>query len=143
MAEGILKKYVSDEHLELSVGSMGIHAMDGKNATANAIAVCAEHSISIDSHRSRPLIPEELKESSFIFVMEAVQIDFINIFFPQVSDRLFMLGAWPERKRKKMNIADPVGRSLNHYRKTFSLLEKKINLLLPDIVNRFNKLDKL
>ena len=136
MAEGILQwKLDSTGTTGITVSSMGIHAREGSGATENAIAVCAENSIAIEHHRSRPLLPGELKKSEFIFVMEPVQIDFIDIFFPQVSDRIYMLGAWPQRKIKKASIADPVGKSIRAYRKTFNRLQECIDLVFTQIVH--------
>jgi hypothetical protein len=66
-----------------------------------------------------------------------VQVDYIDLFFPQVSDRLFMLASWPDRKGKKAAIADPVGKSIDAYRKTFLLIEKHIECVLPDLLQRY------
>ena len=139
MAEGIMKKALHDNGIEgITVSSMGIHALEGNSATDYAIEVCRENGITIENHRSRPLIPEELKQSRLIFTMETVQIDYIDIFFPQVSDRLFMLASWPIRKTKKATIIDPVGRSLNMYRKTFQNLQIQVDRLLPEIIRMYH-----
>ena len=139
MAEGIMKKALHDNGMDdITVSSMGIHALEGNSATDYAIEVCRENGITIENHRSRPLIPEELKQSRLIFTMETVQIDYIDIFFPQVSDRLFMLASWPIRKTKKATITDPVGRSLNMYRKTFQNLQIQVDRLLPEIIRMYH-----
>ena len=145
MAEGIMKRALTENGLEASlcVSSMGIHAHEGNSATDHAVEICRENGIDISNHRSRPLIPDELKLSTFIFVMETVQIDFIDIFFPQVSDRLYMLAAWPVRKIKKATIQDPVGRSLATYRKTFTILQQQIDRILPEMVIRYKGIQTL
>jgi protein-tyrosine-phosphatase len=138
MAEGILKKLLIEAGLmRVSVGSMGIHAQDGNMATGLAVQVCQENGIDISSHRSRPLIPEELKKSHLVLTMETVQVDFIDIFFPQVSDRLFMLGAWPERKIRKATVDDPVGKKIGVYRRTFLQLQKYVGNILPEFTERY------
>ncbi len=108
---------------------MGIYAKDGEPATDLAIAVCKEHQIDLTGHRSRSLIPDELKTSRLILTMEPQQVDYIDVFFPQVSDRTYMLASWPDRKRKKTGIPDPVGGSINLHRKTFRVLEECIGFL--------------
>ena len=134
MAEGILRTELQKRGLdETPVASMGIRAMDGYSATENAVTVCEEHGIDISRHQSRQLIPEELKNSRLILTMEPVQVEYLVIFFPQVADRTYMLGSWPEQKAKKATVKDPVGRSLPVYRKTFTLLQQKIDRLLPEI----------
>lgn len=135
MAEGIMKKCIEEKRVEgVTVSSMGTHAQEGNGATDYAVEVCSEHGIDISHHHSRPLIPIILKQSWLIFTMEPVHIDFIDLFFPQVADRVYMLAAWPGRKHKKATVADPVGRSLQVYRKTFRILENTIEKLLPEIV---------
>ncbi len=138
MAEGIMRKRLTEEGLAgLDVSSMGIHAIEGNAATGPAVEVCRENAIDIGQHRSRALVPEEMKASRFIFTMEQVQSDYIDLFFPQVSDRLFMLSAWPERKRKKGHINDPVGGSIEVYRKTFRQLSGYIDELMPELLLRY------
>jgi protein-tyrosine-phosphatase len=138
MAEAILKKGLAENGLlHLAVSSMGIHAQEGEPATEFAIAVCREQGIDLERHRSRHLIPDELKMSHLILTMEPVQVDYIDIFFPQVSDRLFMLASWPDRKGKKASIPDPVGKSINAHRKTFQLLREHIDFLLPEVIERY------
>jgi protein arginine phosphatase len=135
MAEGILRKKCTDRCKDIAISSMGIHAMDDRMATDFAIRVCAEHGIDITGHISRPLIPEELKTSRLIFTMEPVQVDYIDLFFPQVSDRIYMLSTWPQRKAKKLAIADPVGKSVETYRKVFDKIESYIEGILPTVLS--------
>lgn len=138
IAEGILKLQLEKMHLtSVAVSSMGIHAVEGKSATDTAVTVCEEHGIALENHRSRPLIPDELKEAVLIFTMEAVQVEYIDLFFPQVSDRVYLLAAWPNRIERRKNINDPVGRSIAVYRKTFNQIEACIGQILPILINRF------
>jgi protein-tyrosine-phosphatase len=134
MAEGIMKKrLLAAGAATFTVASMGIRAREGNSPTDNAVAVCAEHGIDITHHRSRPLIPDELRKALLILVMEPVHVDFLDIFFPQVADRLFMLAAWPERKSRKATINDPVGKSLKTYRKTYALLDRHIERVVATV----------
>lgn len=139
MAEGIMRQRLEQNGLShVQASSMGIHAPEGRCATDLAVEICRDNSIDISPHRSRPLMPEELKKSRFIFTMEPVQVDYIDLFFPQVADRIFMLGSWPVRKSKKATIADPVGRPAKIYRKTFETISNHIDCLLPEIVREFH-----
>ena len=134
MAEGILRSELRKREIRgTNVSSMGIHALEGNEATGNAVEVCRENGVDIGSHRSRHLVPDELRNSRLILTMEQVQVDYITIFFPQVADRTFMLGAWPEQKSRRGTIKDPVGKSMEVYRKTFTLLQRTIDRLLPEI----------
>ena len=111
MAEGILREELRKREItEIGVSSMGVHAIDGNSATENAVTVCSEQGIDIREHRSRHLIPGELRNSQLILTMESEQLDYLTIFFPQVADRIFMLGAWPEQKSRKENPSRCTGR---------------------------------
>ena len=138
MAEGLLRSELSKNGMQnIAVSSMGIHAQDGNGATENAVEICSEHGIDISAHRSRHLIPEELKNSHLILTMEPVQVDYLILFFPQVAERTFMLGAWPDPKSRKATIKDPVGKSIEVYRKSFSVLQHHIDRLMPEFIERY------
>jgi len=138
MAEGILRRNCTNAGLNITVASMGIHARDGRAATEFTVKVAGEFGIDLSAHQSRQIIPEELKASRLIFTMEPVQVDYLDIFFPQVSDRLFMLTSWPLRKEKKKGVSDPVGRSIEVHRKVFRSIDGHIERIFPDIISLFS-----
>jgi protein-tyrosine-phosphatase len=115
----------------IAVSSMGIHAPKDATASKDAVVICAEHNIDISEHKSRPLLFDELKAASFLFVMETYQRDFIRTFVPQVAENLFLLGAWPGKEKKEHNVPDPIGGSLKDYQKTFNLLSSHIDRIMP------------
>ena len=80
---------------------MGIHAKDGQKISDDAVAACAEQNIDISGHVSRSLDYEDLSQADFIFAMEAGQKQFVLMFVPQVSGRVFLLGAWPAMERRR------------------------------------------
>lgn len=138
MAEGLLRKRLDEiGRYDIFVSSMGTHAQSEQKATDYAITVCSERDIDITKHLSRQLVPQELKESDLIFAMEPVHKDFLVTFFPLVKDRTFLLGSWPGPDNKKGTIKDPVGSSIENYRKTFRILSDHIERIIPFILLRF------
>ncbi len=133
MAEGIMKHKIQETgNTDFTVTSMGIHGMDMQPPTDLGIQVCAEHDIDISDIKSRPLIPEELKNAHFVFVMEPFHKEFLRVFFPQCSEQTFLLAAFPSNENhKKFTIKDPVGGTLKDYRKTFETLSEHINRIFP------------
>ncbi|MCX7726553.1 MAG: hypothetical protein N2053_06860 [Chitinispirillaceae bacterium] len=134
MAEGIMKKKLFDIGIkDVSISSMGVYARSGNLPTKLTLTVCKENGIDIEQHRSSPLLPEELKVSDYIFVMELSHYEYLNTFFPQVSDRIYMLGAWPNRREKKANIPDPIGGNLETYRKVFVKIKECVEKIVKDL----------
>lgn len=137
MAEGILsERLVQQGALSVKISSMGIHGLDNQPAAPMARQVCAEQGIDIENHRSRPLVPEELIEADLIFALEGVHKGYLQTFFPQVGDKVFLLAAWPEPEKRKHNIKDPMGKSLRIYRTIFEEIESHIERIVPLIVQR-------
>ncbi|MCU0609483.1 MAG: hypothetical protein MUF22_06940 [Chitinispirillaceae bacterium] len=134
MAEGILRHRLHGiGRNDITVSSMGIHGQDGKSATNEGVAVCAENSIDISGHLARPLHFDELKSAGLIFVMEPVQKEYIRTFVPSIEERLSLFAVWPAepQNKKSSTIPDPVGGSLADYRKTFTLISSHMERILP------------
>ncbi len=133
MAEAIMRAHWAKEVGQgLVVSSMGIHGTDGLPPTDFAIQVCSENGLDISELRSRPLVPEELKQASLILIMEPVQKEFLKLFFPYLDGLLFLLGAWPDRAdSKKAAVKDPVGGTIKDYRKSFKTLSDQIDRIIP------------
>jgi protein-tyrosine-phosphatase len=133
MAEGIMRDHWA-QHVGrgLYVSSMGIHGIDQEPPTDLAIRVSSENGIDIASQRSRPLIPDELKQADLILVMEKFQKEFVLLFFPNLNDRVFLLGSYPEQAdSKKSGVKDPVGGTVKDYRKAFATLSDHIDRIIP------------
>jgi protein-tyrosine-phosphatase len=112
---------------------MGIHGLDFKPPSTYAIEVCNENGIDISSHLSRPLFPDELRNADFVFVMEPIHKEFIYTFFPAMQDRMHLLGSWPQKDSSKGVVSDPIGGSMEQYRKTFRKIKTHIDRILPYI----------
>ena len=130
MAEGILRHRLGPAS-SITVASMGIHGLEQQPASSAAVAVCAEHGIDISAHRSRPLLGDELMGADAIFALELLHKEFLITFFPQVSERVYQLGAWPGKQKRKHNVRDPIGRSGRVYRIIFEQISEHIERIAP------------
>jgi protein-tyrosine phosphatase len=139
MAEGIMRtRWTQQVGQGLVVSSMGVHGMDKLPPTELAIQVCADSGIDISRQRSRPLVPEELKQADLILVMEPFQKEFLKLFYPFLDDLIFMLGSWPERTdSRKAIVKDPVGGTLKDYQKAFKTLSDHVERIIPQLRNEF------
>jgi protein-tyrosine phosphatase len=139
MGEGLLRdRWAKTGRTDLKVTSMGTHGLDNQPASEYARLVCGEHGIDISGHRSRQLMSDELAASHLIFTMEQVHKEFVNMFFPRVSDRIFLLGAWPGKETRKCNIEDPMGGTMKAYRRSFDIIAFHVDRILPEIVEYYN-----
>lgn len=140
IAEGVLRKKLQDLNFSgINVSSMGTHGIDGCPASKYAQILCGEDGIDITQHRSRPLIPHELVESSLVLVMENVHREFIYSFFPAVKNKTFLLAQWPDNNIRKSSIQDPFGGSLRKYKKAYKHISEHIDRITPHIIAMFTK----
>lgn len=140
MAEGILRTRAAQlQREDLQASSMGIHGLEDQPASTDAIDVCAEEGVDISEHRSRPLNGDELMGADLILVMDGLQRDFVRMFFPQVRDRVFLLGSWPQESKKprKAAVRDPIGKSSRVYRNVYRTIEKHIDRIVPHILEMY------
>jgi protein-tyrosine phosphatase len=143
MAEGILKKKLNTiERSDIAVSSMGIHGLEGHSASDYAVDICKTEDIDLSMHSSRPLMPEELIKCDLIFTMELLHNEFILTYFPRIKGKTFLLGAWPQSGTKKDNIEDPIGGTVNKYRKSFKEISFHIERILPLLLAQFPKESK-
>jgi len=138
MAEGILKaRWAALNRNDIVVSSMGVHGLDHKPASELAQKVCAENGIDISGHVSRQLDFNEINESKLILTLDMAQKNFMLLFFKHLSDRVFLLGSWPEEDTSKGNIRDPMGGTIKDYRKAFETIARHIDRILPDLQHLF------
>lgn len=132
MAEGILRsELLRLGRNAIGVCSMGTHAPEGRRASSNAVAACAENAVDIGGHRSRPLALDELKKADFIFVMENAHRDYVCTLLPGAADRIFLLAGWPEKENDGGDIPDPIGGTAGDYRKIYRLIAGHVDRILP------------
>jgi protein-tyrosine phosphatase len=138
MAEGILRdKWRQNSGAGLVVSSMGVHGLDSQGPSELAQQVCAEHGIDISAHLSRQLSYDDLEKAHIILAMEPLHREFINLFFPRFSDKVFLLGAWPDKETRKSTIADPMGKPIKVYRRAYDIIAGHIDRIVPKIEETF------
>jgi len=141
MAEGLLrhhwKKWGQDQvttgRRRLLVTSMGIQMISGEPASPHAVAVCAEAGVDISAHRSQALDSEELQRADLILTMTRSHKNHLQLLAPSIKDKIFMLTCWPRENPRRQSIPDPIGRSLQHYRKIFTLIDTHVTRIIPHL----------
>jgi protein-tyrosine-phosphatase len=142
MAEYMLREKLRlASRTDISISSMGIHGLDKQPASELAQQVCQENNIDISAHRSQPLAGQQLIDADLILTMDALHLDFVRLFFPQVQEKVAMLGAWPNEGTKKDGIPDPIGRPKKAYYQVYQLIDQHLERILPEILDYFPRKD--
>jgi protein-tyrosine phosphatase len=132
MAEGfMLHKCKEMGRNDLTASSMGIHGLNDYPATEFAQQACEKEGFDISSHKARYLIGDELQQAHLILCMEPVHKKFVQTFFPWLHEKVFLLGAWPEKQTRKSTIKDPMGGSYERYQEVFDLIKTHIERIIP------------
>jgi protein-tyrosine phosphatase len=155
MAEALLRSELEDRGCDdVHVASAGTWATTGQAPTDEAIAVCADHGIDLSSHLSRRLHPQELDDADVVVGMTSVHAQEVASLVPEARSKTIllkeiaeteMMPVWPDataeekmqallggvrpRWRRKLDVADPIGRPMRVYERCFQELEEGVSLL--------------
>lgn len=114
------------EHPEfgpVSVGSAGIYAHGGDEASVGAISVARAHGMDLMSHRSSILTAAHLDYADRVFTMTAEQAQLIREQYPDYADKV--------EPFSETNINDPFGNNLASYVKTWDDIEAALLARFP------------
>ena len=135
MAEGILKKMIAENYKDLIiVKSAGTNTITSMSATAFSQEAAKDNGINISSHRSKPLTESLAAKNDLIFVMTQEHIEFIKAYFMKHLDKVYALKKFNKPKVKNIDIDDPIGGSLNSYKKIFKEINKEIERIFPTLI---------
>jgi tRNA threonylcarbamoyl adenosine modification protein (Sua5/YciO/YrdC/YwlC family) len=131
MASALLKARCRLPHV--SIQSAGLSAARGLGAARFAKKIVKEHGLSLEDHRSREFSGELGCWSDLILVMTRNHLLRMRHEYPQLADRTFLLSGFPEPWPHGRNIEDPLGGSLETYRRTFQQMQLYIDSICHEI----------
>lgn len=122
MAEALLKSKIitMTDRNDWRIESAGTWANNGLQASTNSTTVMEEKGINIQEHRSRMVTAELLNQFNLILVMEKGHKEALQVEFPKLSDRIYLIN---EMIGRKDDVRDPYGSTLNDYRDTAMEIE--------------------
>ncbi|MDD5368730.1 MAG: low molecular weight protein arginine phosphatase [Anaerolineaceae bacterium] len=135
MAAAIFQSMLSD-HSEArgwTIASAGTWANAGAPATENAQVVMRARGLDIQAHQARRVSGEMLTSADLVVVMERNQKEALQVEFPGVSERVWML---TELAGTKGDVEDPIGKPLVRFRQTADELERLLKRALLEILAR-------
>ena len=113
------------------IESAGTWAVDGIPASKNGEIVLRALGQDISGHRSRRVTREILEPFDLILTMEAGHKEAIQIEFPDLADRVYMLS---EMVGEQADIEDPIGSDLPRYEATARELDHLLSMGFKKIV---------
>jgi len=108
------------------VVSAGVMAYSGASASPEAVRVCRDAGQDITAHRARPLTAQVISEADYIFVMTDAHRQAVMALLSEAEPRTALLGGAVE-------IADPMGGSLDDYRRCAEQIELGLTERLSEI----------
>lgn len=128
MAEGILRQRLAemlscpvDQLAEkgYKVHSAGVMAYNGAAATPEAVKACDEIGVDISGHHSRLLTADMVNEADVILTMDSSHAEYVRLLSPATEVKTALLA--------EKDIADPIGMSLEVYRKCAAQIAENID----------------
>jgi L-threonylcarbamoyladenylate synthase len=115
------------EQIGYKITSAGVIALDGIDASAEAIRFCASRGVRLTGHKSRRLTAEMLKEADYIFAMSAGHRDDIIRLFPASAEKCMLLN-------DAGDINDPMGGDFEAYKICGLIIEKTVNKRISELL---------
>lgn len=123
VAEGILKKYAEQYHLNLSISSAGVHAMLDQGAQPHSISVADEHNIDITSHQAKQVTIEMMHEHELILVADDTVRKIASQQYPFATGKIKRIGHF-----RHEDIQDPYLKAKSY----FDIMYQHLDLCLQD-----------
>lgn len=92
LAEAYLRSQLQAQEKSIAVCSAGLEAAAGKPASQTAIMLAREYHLDLDTHATRIISADLVKESDLIVVMEISQKDRIMRVYPEAAAKVVLLG---------------------------------------------------
>jgi RpiB/LacA/LacB family sugar-phosphate isomerase len=129
MAEGLMREALGNNP-HYRIASAGIGALDGQPVTPESEQAMAEIGLNIANHLSQSLRVPLVEAADFIFTMTRQQQDTIQTFYPMAAEKTFLLREFEDAEVIGKDVSDPIGQSLDVYRRT----RDQIKQALPSIL---------
>ncbi len=135
MAKGLMAAELRRDGLDdqVTVESVGVYALEGKPASANAVTTLTQREIDISAHVARTLDVADLKTADIVLVMEEAHRRSIFYTAPQFLGKVFLLS---EMSGRHGDVEDPYGQALSEYERCADTLQRLIVEGKPQILRR-------
>ncbi len=140
LAEMLLKDEVKRRQLkDVVVSSAGISAYHGRPADPEMVNYLSKMGVASENLGSRPITKEDVDRADLILVMEKAHIQIIEAQWPEVKDKVELLGKYIAQDRAEDDIIDPYGKSPYHYRLARSQITLAVRSLMKKLLSENKK----
>lgn len=111
-AQGIMKKMLAKEGLEIDVHSAGTKACSGRKSSSLIMELLNKEGVDLSDHRTRKITPGTIEKADLVFVMENAHLQAVLTLSPKMTGRVFLLSQFysePEILPLGTEIPDPIG----------------------------------
>ena len=134
LADVMLRGYAQDSGIV--VMSAGFHQHPDRPSDPVMSEVAAQFGVDMSAMRSTSVTEQMLHDSDIIFVMEKSHYDRLVSVDPQLADKVYLLGAHPNRTGWQVEIADPYGRARGSYVVCFRQIAEAVDAIKAVIAER-------
>jgi protein-tyrosine phosphatase len=137
MALGLLQDYLDkNNHRHIEVKTAGVMTIPGLLPTPEAVQVMESSGIDVRKHRSAPLTPEMLRKSDLVLGMTPFHVQFALRMSTDARGKTFLLKEYTKSDLKNYQITDPMGATLEVYKRVFREIKLAIDRLVEmDIIH--------
>ncbi len=133
MAEALMDK-LARARGDIRCVSAGIGALDGQPATDTAVEVMNELGVNLQHHRSLALRAGMIEQADYVFTMTQQQQDVLHALYPEAAEKIFLLCEFQDLSvGENRDIADPIGASVDVYRRTRDQIREALPSMLEMI----------
>jgi len=133
MAEALLKDMAKKQGIDIEVKSAGLFALDGANASKEAIEALKAEGIDIRDHRASLVHRQLLEEADLILTMSLSHKEALLSKFNFIKDKVYTLKEYAYGKVE--DVADPFGGDINVYNSTKEEIKKALEEVVKRLTN--------
>jgi len=133
-AEWKAKQMLQALSAQVSFSSAGMLPRNSRTSPPVAVSAAAQHGIDLMPHRSRCVDAALLDSADAIVIFDRINWNSLQDRHPQIGDKVYLIGD-PLNDRASLEIADPEGKDINNFLKTYI----KVNTCLEALKNALQK----
>ncbi len=127
----------SEAAIPLKFSSAGLVTPDTKTSPEEAVRTAAQYDVSMREHRSRLINCSMVESRDLVVAMDVWQLELLKRLFPEHERKMVLLPLYDRERDRyedrywKYNIADPYGKSIEHYVDCY----RRMSVVLRDFID--------